>query len=100
VAARPVDLQILRPGQPNQAFEPTAVKFFEGATGIVNESGSKVFPYKSDKPQRHPWSSTPSASSQPICRERSVGLAAWSRTLNGPRPSGAHRCANRLRRSR
>lgn len=42
--ARPVGLHILRPDQPNRAFETLAAKFFEGATGIVNGNGLKVFP--------------------------------------------------------
>ena len=42
--ARPIGLSVLRPGQPNRAFEVLETKLFTGSHGVVFGNGLKVFP--------------------------------------------------------
>jgi hypothetical protein len=42
--ARPIGLRILRPTQPNRAYELLSKKFRRSATGVVDGFGLKVFP--------------------------------------------------------
>lgn len=44
LVARPVGLSILRPEQPNRAFEALAPKFYRSAAGKLNGWGLKCFP--------------------------------------------------------
>jgi hypothetical protein len=44
LVARPIGLQVLRPGQPNRAFEVLAPKIRRRPSGKVDGWGSKVFP--------------------------------------------------------
>ena len=44
LVARPAGLHVLRPQQPNRAWEVLAPKLFGGARGVVQGNGLKVFP--------------------------------------------------------
>lgn len=44
LVARPVGLNVLRPGQANRAWDVLAGKRFGGAHGVVQGNGLKVFP--------------------------------------------------------
>lgn len=44
LVARPAGLHILRPDQPNRAWDVLATKLFDGAYGVVQGNGLKVFP--------------------------------------------------------
>lgn len=44
LVARPVGLHVMRPGQPNRAWDVLATKLFAGAYGAVLGNGLKVFP--------------------------------------------------------
>jgi hypothetical protein len=44
LVARPVGLHVLRPGQPNRAWEVLRTKLFTGRHGVVEGNGLKVFP--------------------------------------------------------
>lgn len=44
LVARPIGLHVLRPQQPNRAWEVLAGKLFTGAYGAVHGNGLKVFP--------------------------------------------------------
>lgn len=42
--ARPIGLHVLRPDQPNRAYDILATKFFTGGGGLVAGNGLKIFP--------------------------------------------------------
>lgn len=44
LVARPAGLHVLRPDQPNRAWDVLATKLFGGAYGVVEGNGLKVFP--------------------------------------------------------
>ena len=44
LVARPLGLHVLRPGQPNRAWDVLHTKLFAGRRGIVQGNGLKVFP--------------------------------------------------------
>jgi hypothetical protein len=44
LVARPIGLHVLRPAQPNRAWDVLSSKFFGGAHGVVQGNGLKVFP--------------------------------------------------------
>jgi hypothetical protein len=44
LVARPVGLHVLRPNQPNRAWDVLQTKLFKGAHGVVQGNGLKVFP--------------------------------------------------------
>jgi len=44
LTARPVGLSVLRPDQPNRAFDVLKGKFFTGRRGVITGNGLKVFP--------------------------------------------------------
>ena len=44
LVARPVGLQVLRPDQPNRAWDVLKTKLFAGRHGVVEGNGLKVFP--------------------------------------------------------
>jgi len=44
LVARPAGLHVLRPTQPNRAWDVLATKLFGGASGVVQGNGLKVFP--------------------------------------------------------
>lgn len=44
LVARPVGLHVLRPGQPNRAWDVLSTKLFAGRHGVVAGNGLKVFP--------------------------------------------------------
>lgn len=59
MVARPVALSVLRPGQPNRAFEILQSKFWRDAGGRVENCGLKVFPGKNEGPPGSPSSPLP-----------------------------------------
>jgi len=42
--AHPIARHVLKPDQPNQAYDALEEKFFKGPTGLINGNGLKVFP--------------------------------------------------------
>ena len=44
LVARPAGLHVLRPEQPNRAWDVLATKLFGGTYGAVQGNGLKVFP--------------------------------------------------------
>ena len=44
LVARPAGLHVLRPDQPNRAWDVLATKLFRGNHGVVQGNGPKVFP--------------------------------------------------------
>lgn len=44
LAAHPIARHVLKPDQPNRAYETLETKFMKGPTGLVNGNGLKVFP--------------------------------------------------------
>lgn len=44
LVARPIGLRVLRPDQPNRAWDVLALKLFGGTYGVVEGNGLKVFP--------------------------------------------------------
>jgi hypothetical protein len=44
LVARPIGLSVLRPGQPNRAYEIIEKKFYSSSQGKVDGYGKKVFP--------------------------------------------------------
>jgi hypothetical protein len=44
LAARPIGLSVLKPNQPNRAYEILEDKFFTGYHGVINGNGRKIFP--------------------------------------------------------
>lgn len=59
MVARPVALSVLRPGQPNRAFEILRPKFWRDARGRVETCGLKLFPGKNEGPPGSPSSPLP-----------------------------------------
>lgn len=59
MVARPVALSILRPGQPNRAFDILRAKIWRGADGRVENCGLKLFPQKNEGPPGSPSSPLP-----------------------------------------
>jgi Protein of unknown function (DUF3800) len=51
LAARPVGLSVVRPGQMNRAFQILQRKFHKNHDGDVNGYGFHLYPIKSEKPQ-------------------------------------------------
>ncbi|MEW6302737.1 MAG: DUF3800 domain-containing protein [Verrucomicrobiota bacterium] len=56
MVARPVALSVLRPGQPNRAFEILKPKLWRDSNGRVDNFGLKEFPGKSERPPGSPSS--------------------------------------------
>jgi hypothetical protein len=44
LVARPVGLRVLRPNQPNRAWDVLQTKLYAGRNGVVQGNGLKVFP--------------------------------------------------------
>ena len=59
MVARPVALSVLRPGQPNRAFEILRTKLLRDANGRVENCGLKLFPGKNEGPPGSPGSPSP-----------------------------------------
>jgi hypothetical protein len=59
MVARPVALSVLRPGQPNRAFEILQAKFWCTMGGRVENCGLKLFPGKNEGPPGSPSSPLP-----------------------------------------
>ncbi|MEI7728865.1 MAG: hypothetical protein WCO56_04810 [Verrucomicrobiota bacterium] len=59
MVARPVALSVLRPGQPNQAFEILRSKLWQGPDASVEGYGLKCFPVKNERPPGSPSDPTP-----------------------------------------
>jgi hypothetical protein len=49
MVARPVALAVLRPDQPNRAYDILRGKFWRNADGCVDDYGLKVYPTKSER---------------------------------------------------
>ncbi|MEQ2005370.1 MAG: DUF3800 domain-containing protein [Limisphaerales bacterium] len=54
MVARPVALSVLRPGQPNRAFDVLQSKLWRDANGQVENCGLKLFPGKNEGPPGSP----------------------------------------------
>lgn len=54
LAARPVGLSVIRPGQSNRAFEVLQKKFHKNNEGEALGYGFYLYPPKSEKPQGGP----------------------------------------------
>ena len=54
LAARPVGLSVVRPAQPNRAFQTLEKKFYKDNAGEIVGSGFHLYPLKSEKPQGNP----------------------------------------------
>lgn len=54
LAARPVGLSVVRPGQSNRAFQILQKKFHKNGQGEVSGYGFYLYPLKSEKPQGSP----------------------------------------------
>lgn len=59
MVARPVALSVLRPSQPNRAFDVLRTKFWRDASGRVENCGLKLFPEKNEGPPGSPSSPSP-----------------------------------------
>jgi hypothetical protein len=59
MVARPVALSVLRPGQPNRAFEILRPKLWRDARGRVENGRLKLFPEKNEGPPGSPSSPSP-----------------------------------------
>jgi hypothetical protein len=59
ITARPIGLAVLRPNQPNRAFEVISKKFYQGSEGQIDRYGFYLYPVESERPQGFPWSLTP-----------------------------------------
>ncbi len=59
MVARPVALSVLRPGQPNRAFDILRAKLWRDASGQVANCGLKLFPEKNERPPGSPSSPSP-----------------------------------------
>jgi hypothetical protein len=59
MVARPVALSVLRPGQPNRAFEILRPKLWRDAGGRVENCGLKLFPGRNEGPPGSPSSPSP-----------------------------------------
>jgi hypothetical protein len=59
MVARPVALSVLRPGQPNRAFDILQAKLWRDADGRVDNCGLKLFPGKNEGPPGSPSSPSP-----------------------------------------
>lgn len=58
-AASAVALSVLRPGQPNRAFDILRAKLWRDASGQVENFGLKLFPGKNERPPGSPSSPSP-----------------------------------------
>jgi hypothetical protein len=54
LAARPVGLSVIRPDQPNRAFQILQKKFHKNSEGEASGYGFHLYPLKSEKPQGSP----------------------------------------------
>jgi hypothetical protein len=54
LAARPVGLSVVRPGQSNRAFKILEKKFHKNGQGETSGYGFHLYPLKSEKPQGNP----------------------------------------------
>lgn len=59
MVARPVALSVLRPGQPNRAFDILRSKLWRDANGRAENCGLKLFPGKNEGPPGSPNSPSP-----------------------------------------
>jgi len=59
MVARPVALSVLRPGQPNRAFDILRPKLWRDASGRAENCGLKVFPGKNEGPPGSPSDPSP-----------------------------------------
>jgi hypothetical protein len=59
MVARPVALSVLRPGQPNRAFDILQAKFWRDTRGRAENCGLKIYPDKNEGPPGSPSSPLP-----------------------------------------
>lgn len=59
MVARPIALSVLRPSQPNRAFEVLQPKLWRDASGRVEHCGLKLFPGKNEGPPGSPSGPSP-----------------------------------------
>lgn len=59
MVARPVALSVLRPGQPNRAFEVLLPKLWRDSGGSIDDHGLKLFPGKNEGPPGSPSDPSP-----------------------------------------